>query len=141
MNEKNLVKLAKFILSDVSDEQFNMKYFRSDVGDSLKKFKSKEDCGTVGCALGWAPFVEGLEVIESDFDERNHIIFELYSKRVFGYYCGDVLNFMFSGYWYEIDNTREGFVRRVVYFLEDGGYFSYTTNQYKNIDPDKIYDY
>jgi len=135
MNKDNLVKLAKYILSEVSDEQFNMKHFRSDEGDSLKKFYSPNDCGTVGCALGWAPFVKGLEVVDSDIYKNGALDFEIYSKRVFGTERVSNWQFLFGGYWSNTDN-------RVIYFLEGGEDFEITEQHpYRKIDENKIYDY
>jgi len=146
-NKENLVKLAKFVLSEVSDEQFDMSFCRGDKG--LKKiFKSITDCGTVGCALGWAPFVKGLEAVEGDFIESEthdskRLSFYYYKERVFGnsYFINISWGFIFGCGWSEIDNTREGFVKRVVYFLKGGKNFELTTNNYKHINPNKIYEY
>jgi len=146
MNNKNLVKLSKYILSEVSDEQFDMEFFRSSGEECDVKFYSKEDCGTVGCALGWSPFVKGLEVVEDDFIEIfagfNRLVFYEYSERVFGIDCSeDCWKFIFHSLWYEIDNTREGFVKRVLYLIEGGNDLERKTCQYKNIDPNKINNY
>jgi len=140
MNKDNLVKLAKYILEEVTDEQFDMIAFRSNhIGTGVVNcdFKSKNDCGTIGCALGWAPFTKGLEVVEDDFIESyitdyEHLSFHNYSKRIFGSYHGDIWDFIFSGDWYVVDNSREGFVKRVIYFLD---------HPYRKIDENKIYDY
>jgi len=118
MNKKNLIKLAKYILSEISGEDFDMRNFRSSSTKFPLEFYSKEDCGTVGCALGWSPFVPGLEAIEDDFYSWGALCFKLYSKRVFGGDDVGSLYFIFSGDWHEIDNSREGFVKRVIYFLD-----------------------
>jgi len=140
-NKKNLVKLAKYILEEVSDEQFDMKWFRSNHIDTGVEFFSKENCGTVGCALGWAPFVKGLEVIEDDYDYLDYLNFHIYSNRVFRGVLGRYWDFLFDGAWFESDGSREGFVKRVIYLLEGGKDLDHTTNQYEEIDPNKIYDY
>jgi len=120
-----------------------MKYFRSNpsLGVNLK-FLSKESCGTVGCALGLAPFVPGLETIEYDFCCLGSLGFNDYSERVFGIGCiDDCWIFLFNSDWYKIDNSREGFVKRVLYLIEGGDDLELSTNQYKNINPNKIYEY
>jgi len=141
MNKENLVKLAKSILEKVTDDQFNMESFRSIGGGDPCDFKSKNDCGTIGCALGWAPFVKGLEVVEGDFDCFGELCFYVYSKRVFGVIKTPQWGFLFNGCWCDADNTREGFVKRVIYLLEGGVVFSKTTSQYEEINPNKIYNY
>jgi len=115
MNTGNLIKLSKFILKNIKDEQFSMKWFRSNHTDNGVEFYTKEYCGTVGCALGWAPFVPGLEAIGSDW--------------------GDVWAFLFDGSWLKEDNTRGGFIKRVIYFLEGGKDLSITKNHpYRKIN-------
>ena len=52
----NLVTLRNYINDKVAPEHFDMKYFRADSNFKARFFKSFNDCGTVGCALGWLPF-------------------------------------------------------------------------------------
>jgi len=66
-------KIVDWVKENVAPEDFDMLYFRArkrdDVvleGSTLKlivdaPFVNKENCGSVGCLLGWAPFIEGLE--------------------------------------------------------------------------------
>jgi len=98
MNEKNLVKLSKYIFEMIADEKFNLKNFRSICDVASCNFKSKEDCGTVGCALGWAPFVKGLEFVESDFCRTGILNFYKYSNRVFEINCIFQRRFCKKGY-------------------------------------------
>jgi len=131
MNEDNLVKLAKYILANISNEKFDMRWYRSSDIEPNISFYSKENCGTVGCALGWAPFVPGLEAIGSD-----------YSLRVFGTFSGGIWDFVFSGGWSEFDNTIEGVVSRIVYLIEGGDDFRvFERHPYRKIDPNKINNY
>jgi len=143
MNRENLVKLAKYILSGVTDNQFNMGKYRRDIYGFSKDFVSINDCGTVGCALGWSPFVPGLEAVETEFNPRNcALIFYKYSSRVFEINDGELCwYFLFDSGWSTIDNTRKGFVKRVLYLIEGGNDLKRKTCQYKNIDPNKIYEY
>jgi len=105
-------------------------------------FKSLNDCGTIGCALGWSPFVPGLEAIEDDFHQDGGLIFDLYLIRVFGMYRGSEWSFLFGDNWCEVDNTRKGFVKRVIYLIEGGKYISVTENHpYRKIDENKINNY
>ena len=76
-----LTKLAKYVDEEVKDEQFDMGVYRN------KDFRSINDCGTTGCLLGWAPFVEPpLESEFSEFDEYTGLLFGEYCYRVFGAY-------------------------------------------------------
>lgn len=89
----NLTKLADYIEQHVRQDQLNMRLFRSTGSLSEGRhvnFKAHNDCGTSGCALGWAPFVEGLEPVESEFNRANlnhgvpaYLEFMRYSARVF----------------------------------------------------------
>ena len=53
---RNLHKLADYIEQHVAQENLNMKNYRSDDSGQDFTFWSKDECGTVGCALGYAPF-------------------------------------------------------------------------------------
>jgi len=142
MKKDNLIKLAKFILENIKDEQFSMFNYRSDKYGYYVYFKSKNDCGTIGCALGWSPFAPGLEVVEGDFQEKGTLNFSKYSKRVFGAGWGLVWDFLFNSDWCKIGGSREGFVKRVIYLIEGGKDLSITKNHpYRKINPNKIYDY
>jgi len=65
-----------------------MEEFRSNYDRSEIEFFSKNDCGTVGCALGWSPFVPGLETIGSDFCYwGGDLLFANYSERFQRRFC------------------------------------------------------
>ena len=124
---KNLKLLRDHIRDKVTDEQFDMHKYRTDENRNIILFRSKDDCGTIGCALGWAPFVKGLEPIEEDFYNGN-LDFNIYSERIFPaietddyddkYYIAWA--FIFNAEWKDYDNTREGFVKRVNYLIKKG---------------------
>lgn len=69
-----LTRLADFLENKIEDSQFDIEYYRNE------DFISESNCGTVGCALGWMPFVE--KTIKSDYD--NKLDFDRYSIRVLG---------------------------------------------------------
>lgn len=54
---KNREKLANFLEKQVLDRQFDMEHFRRDSWGDCVDFLSETNCGTIGCALGWGPFV------------------------------------------------------------------------------------
>ncbi len=104
----NLIKLANYIEMNVPQEKLDMSSFRA------KFFINKHDCGTSGCALGWAPFVEGLEPVESDFDGPYvGLDFWQYSERVF-----PALGSHMSADWEEVfDSDLSSDKTQVVYRL------------------------
>ena len=72
-----LTKLAKYVDEEVKDEQFDMEVYRD------KGFRSINDCGTTGCLLGWAPFIE--PPLESEFGGLyEDLDFDVYCERLFG---------------------------------------------------------
>ena len=117
INIKNLKLLRDYIRDKVTDEQFDMKVYRANRVGLYMDYYSKYDCGTVGCALGWAPFVKGLEPIEKDFREGGgkELDYDKYSLRLFPPLFD--WSFLFSSRWVYHDNTREGFVKRVNHLL------------------------
>ena len=78
---KNLRTLAAFIDKEVTQKQLNMRHFRSDEEGRYMEFKSNKDCGTCGCALGWAPFV--IPTLPADFNMYSELDFSRYGSRVF----------------------------------------------------------
>jgi len=107
----------------VTQETFDMRYFRSGNPRHLNDFFSIHKCGTVGCLMGWAPFIEGLETQKKDFSEiTGNLYFDEYHLRVFGI-KGDlddlVFGFLFGGDWAHFDNTPEGALARLDVFLAE----------------------
>ena len=81
---ENLRKLADYIEQQVPQDKLDMSGYRKDSEGEEAYFFSKHNCGTSGCALGWAPFVEGLEPEEQDYytGERD-LSWEAYGDRIF----------------------------------------------------------
>ncbi len=109
MNKKNLKLLVKG-LKTLTQDQFDMDYYMN-------------ECGTVGCVVGWATTFKGLEVIDSDYDDYGYRIkYYSYSKRLFDltsnkpewYWC-------FSSKWAYVDNTIEGAIKRINYLIDNDG--------------------
>lgn len=109
LNFENLNKLADF-LEALPAEKFDMEYFRAERASTVSysvEYESTHKCGTVGCAVGWAPFVEGLAPIEAEFevefDWNNPTLnFIAYSRRIFGAEPmdhGGAWDLMFSQEW------------------------------------------
>jgi hypothetical protein len=136
MNIDNL-KLARQGFIDNYDRiapHFNMKYFRFDELGEWCEFRSKTDCGTVGCALGWCPLlgITELEPIKEDYKKdclADCLVMDFwdYSKRVMGLDIDtDEWDFLFSGTWADNsfkkpENTLDDFIARLDYFIENEG--------------------
>ena len=102
MNKNNFKKLRDHLRDNVTDDEFRMNHYRMERtkhGFLLAvDFIDYDNCGTVGCALGHAPFVPGLEPIESDFlypYDTKRLSFLLYGMRVFDI-NKDVFDFLFG---------------------------------------------
>ena len=83
----NLRKLADYIEAEVPQEKLDMRAFRKTSDGDFAFFENHTKCGTSGCALGWAPFVEGLEPVEDDFSvnplfSRSALNWDEYSQRI-----------------------------------------------------------
>lgn len=128
--EINLRLLANWLLDNAEhlekEGAFSMDMYRQDRVNTRRhdvRFKSTTDCGSVGCALGWAPLTahKALAHIDEDFIGETGLDFELYCDRVFGLgYTDYAWNFMFSEGWVYYDNTAKGAGIRILFFLEMG---------------------
>lgn len=152
INVKNLTILKDYLVQNYSkiSNHFDMQHFRLAVApDSGTKFAyryySKQDCGTVGCVIGWSVFAPGLEPIDSDFYEKYNrrdsfgLNFSSYTDRVFFYdnfHIGnnsEMYNFLFSGAWSGYNNTLEGAIKRLEYLIKHDGKLNFIET-YKNPD-------
>lgn len=106
---QNLITLAKGLLTiDVPGVEFNMSQFtnRSNVDEAT-------DCGTAGCAVGWAPFF-GIE--KSPMEE-----WYSFCRRSFGVSMTTQNGiFLFGTEWYGVDNSKNGAAKRIIYALMYG---------------------
>jgi len=145
LNYSNLNKLADYLEANVTDADFDMQAFRR-VSKKEKscRFLSPTDCGTCGCALGYAPLVEGLEplkvhykkfvlhtIIGSGLRLVTQLDFTTYARDMFEFYQYDssdcsrdlmtatIWDFLFSEEWVEVDNTVKGAVSRIRAITQD----------------------
>lgn len=125
---KDKIKLEKLILlrnwleANKNDINLNMGSYRQGKDGNSVAFVSHHNCGTVGCVLGWSPFVKGLEPIEDDYVRSfgKHVDFLAYSDRVFNIEAGsNIWNFLFSANWKSINNTTEGAINRLTYVIDN----------------------
>ena len=109
-----MIKLADFLENHVLDEQFDLKHYRADNGIRCD-FESVTKCGTVGCAVGWAPHV--IPYISREYNGRDGVEFYNYANRVFGCVVADdnIGDYMFSSLWAEhpTGKTRTATIARI----------------------------
>ena len=76
--------MAKY-LDTLPQSAFDMEHFRSHEDGAMAFYQNQDHCGTVGCVIGCALFVKGLEPIESDIcgGITNRIDFGKYCQRIF----------------------------------------------------------
>ena len=124
MKKKNLKKLAKYLEENVSQDMLDMGIYRANTDHMVVRFYTLEDCGTVGCALGWSPFAEGLETIPEDYytvsdGKITQLAFERYSTRMFELENAE-WSFLFESAWVKYDNSVEGAVDRIRWLVKKG---------------------
>ena len=123
MNKVNLKLLAGWLLENhdnlVENKAFDMQDYRSD-GVCSHDFVSETDCGTVGCALGWAPVtgIKALAALEEDYSNPRELSFRWYCDRVFELKTSsEYWDWCFAEEWVEEDNTPKGSAIRIMYLL------------------------
>lgn len=124
MNKVNLKLLAEWLLENheslMETKTFDMKEYRS-AGVSSCDFVSETKCGTVGCALGWAPVtgIKSLVALDEDYYIYGKALsFIRYCDRVFELKpLMDYWNWCFSDDWADTDNTPKGAAIRIMYLL------------------------
>lgn len=155
MNKTNLKLLADWLILNNDDlvekSGFNMLAFRSSHfnnpknpedfgGFVIDKYVSETDCGTAGCALGWAPAsgIAEFEPLPSEM-ELGFLVFSEYEDRVFN--LSEVgpnspWDWCFSSEWYEVDNTPKGAAIRILQLIsgespDEWYYTSMTVKSYE----------
>ena len=135
MNINNLKLLRdglKKLMDDgvVTQETFDMKHYRSNErGKSIAGSYSLKNCGTIGCLMGRAPFVEGLEFNET-LTWTGYVSQKFNTNHDTDHEFDEVFVFLFSSKWSEYDNTPEGALARLDVFL--AGDFKYKDEDKKN---------
>jgi len=131
INVTNLKKLRNYLEKHVTQDKFDMESFRRKNLDenTVCDFTTKNKCGTIGCALGWAPFVKGLEPEPVEFYPGGFfgiptLDFYQYSQRLFNTADGsDTWSFLFCGEWKDYDNSVEGVVGRMDIIIKNPDLF------------------
>ena len=120
IHKKRLRKLARYLLTQVPQEKFDMLIYR--IGDH----DTGHICGTAGCALGWSPAIMGREEFLGFTDRDGDIDYLRIAESYFGIkYDSRVWNYIFSGNWAYVDNTPQGAAARILYLLDRGVWGGY----------------
>ena len=112
MNRRNLKLLADFLSTRVVDDKFDMCSYSS--LDRPPVDVDKIDCGTTACAVGWGPVVPGLSSLALH-ETWGDYCFRVFEVRFFT----TLWDFLFSGLWYNVDNTPRGAAARIYAMLAD----------------------
>lgn len=112
-HKKHLEKLADYLDSLPDDyQEFDMTDYQIKNDGRWCGYKPiRKSCGTVACAAGHGPNA-GIKPL----DDEN---WATYSIRLAGH-CDRSWNWLFSAWWIEYDNTLQGAVKRIRYYLKHG---------------------
>jgi hypothetical protein len=110
--ERNLRRLATY-LWHLSTSTFirHHKFDMLQYSDSATCDRERNNCGTVGCALGHAPYAGIAKHTGEDWDEYCNRQFDVYSE---------LWRAFFSSNWVEVDNTPRGAAKRILFCLKNG---------------------
>ena len=111
LNKVNILKLAKF-LETLPQEKFHMLNYKLDKRGNILSV-NEYSCGTIGCALGWAPTALGNTC-------THYKSWEEYNELNLGITTSADWDWCFSGDWVYIDNTPKGAALRLVYLVNNG---------------------
>ena len=127
MNTKNLILLADYLKQLPDDYD----HFRMDLYSTLGYSPSEVEahCGTVGCALGHAPLVEGLPNAHK-YLSWSHYVFDVFGLT----WTSGEWHWCFAPSWYNLDNTPQGAAQRI-YCLVNQGLPDNWKSQMLGIDP------
>lgn len=120
MKKENLKRLADWIEKNITQEQFDMSHYRTDGVGHMVVFRSINDCGTVGCLVGWSPFVPKLKPLKKEYHKSApyELDIDKYESRIFDTNSFD-WRFLFSDWWANEDNTLEGAIKRLRFASTD----------------------
>ena len=114
-HKKNLLLLADG-LEGIPQEFFDMGWYRSE-GEITKNLT---DCGTVGCALGWGPFIKGIAPKEEHYGNYVGLYFERYTKMFMSSTYSPAWQWCFASRWRHTDNTATGAALRIRELVNNG---------------------
>ncbi len=115
---ENLSKLADFLETEVKDHQFDMEHYMLRENGLVAVCEEVPECGTVGCAIGWASSLFFNDAMDSMY-------WCDFSARVFGSsFFDDDLTwcFLFDADWAKSPkSSRKDTINRIRKFIRQGG--------------------
>ena len=105
----------------ITDETFDMRYYRqAKIFDSVYYF-DKNDCGTIGCPVGYLPFI--FKPVPEDFtetiDKRKVLSFIKMTWRILEGVKMAIWDYLFSRNWFKNFNTPKDFIERLGWLIEN----------------------
>lgn len=124
VNRKNLKILAKK-LETVNPEHFDITVYNKTYESRFVKVKDIDfSCNTCGCVLGHAATFPEFKITEQDIYEFMNdypFAWQKFTEKYFGIEVDSfVWTWLFSTDWSEVDNTLQGAIRRINYFIQNG---------------------
>ena len=117
MNKARLKLLADYLLALPEDYQhFDMGNWHEDYDCPIDAYlEEASHCNTAGCAVGHAPYVQGLP---EPYGNEN---WWEYSERIFEMeWESDEWEWCFESAWEDVDNTPHGAAKRILQLISTG---------------------
>ena len=129
MNLENLrIAVEGIEKMGIREDQFEISHYGG-INACTKEEVKNNYCNTTACFLGWFPFVEGLEPVDSDYSRyAGEFCYSSYCYRILNNHYFDIeWKFLFDIEWENHDNTLQGALKRAKYLLDgnDIGGFKY----------------
>jgi hypothetical protein len=88
---------------------FEASEFKDNEDFHMENFLTPVACGTVGCAAGYIYKLTGRDYYDEECLTEKEIDEEW-----------KIIDWFFSGRWARVDNTKEGFIARVICYIKEG---------------------
>lgn len=128
--KRNLEKLADFLEENISEENFDMRFYMRSKAPKEGRHATKGmsvvpesvHCGSVGCAPGWSARAlgEGSRLERPGESWKDWIMHSRVKFDDSQIANGWLWQAAFSCYWHEIDGTKKGAVKRIRWVLKNG---------------------
>lgn len=114
INYENLKK-AKELLKTIPEDRFDMKHYTNKNSNTVSQVQNT--CNSVCCVIGHCVVLDDYDnLIKYEDDIFNY---HLWGKSFFGIKKGYLWDFLFSGNWFNTDNTVKGAIKRIDYVLNN----------------------
>ena len=110
----NFLTLIKILEQEACPDQFDMSDYEANLKEPLETSSSVHmNCGTVACVMGWAKACMIQPNVRVDYDKLADFLFGLEKHDA-------AWEWLFGGSWAGIDNTVEGAIKRIKYYINCG---------------------